>query len=52
MTGRDWRAGELRLLAMALVIAVAAVTSVGSSSIGCGSGWSATPHNCLQPTWW
>ncbi len=29
MTVRDWRAGELRLLAMALVIAVAAVTSVG-----------------------
>ncbi len=29
MTLRDWRAGELRLLAGALVIAVAAVTSVG-----------------------
>jgi putative ABC transport system permease protein len=29
MVGRDWRGGELRLLAIALVIAVAAVTSVG-----------------------
>ena len=29
MTVRDWRAGELRLLGMALVIAVASVTSVG-----------------------
>jgi putative ABC transport system permease protein len=29
MTRRDWRAGELRLLALALLIAVAAVTSVG-----------------------
>lgn len=29
MTQRDWRAGELRLLAAALLIAVAAVTSVG-----------------------
>ncbi len=29
MTLRDWRAGELRLLGLALVIAVASVTSVG-----------------------
>ncbi len=29
MLGRDWRAGELRILALALVIAVASVTSVG-----------------------
>ena len=29
MLRRDWRSGELRLLALALVIAVAAITSVG-----------------------
>lgn len=29
MTTRDWRAGELKLLGLALVIAVASVTSVG-----------------------
>src|SRR5687768_2499449 len=29
MLARDWRAGELRVLAVALVIAVASVTSVG-----------------------
>lgn len=29
MLARDWRAGELRVLAMALVVAVASITSVG-----------------------
>ena len=29
MTQRDWRAGELRFLLLALVVAVAAVSSVG-----------------------
>ena len=29
MLGRDWRAGELRVLALALVLAVTSVTSVG-----------------------
>ncbi|MGH8594432.1 MAG: ABC transporter permease, partial [Gammaproteobacteria bacterium] len=29
MLGRDWRSGEIRLMASALVLAVAAVTSVG-----------------------
>lgn len=29
MLGRDWRTGELRVLALALVVAVASVTSVG-----------------------
>ncbi|MDH3320585.1 MAG: ABC transporter permease, partial [Betaproteobacteria bacterium] len=29
MLGRDWRAGELRVLAAALVVAVASITSVG-----------------------
>jgi putative ABC transport system permease protein len=29
MLKRDWRAGELRILAVALLIAVASVTSVG-----------------------
>ena len=28
MLGRDWRSGELRILALALVVAVASVTSV------------------------
>ena len=28
MLARDWRAGELRILAMALVVAVASITSV------------------------
>jgi putative ABC transport system permease protein len=29
MLARDWRSGELRTLAMALVVAVASITSVG-----------------------
>src|SRR4051812_19032120 len=29
MTGRDWRSGELRFLLLALLVAVAAISSVG-----------------------
>ena len=49
MTARDWRAGELRLLAMALVIAVAAVTSVGFFVDRFVSDSSATPRSCSGP---
>jgi len=38
MLARDWRAGELRVLAAALVVAVASVTSVGFFADRVGRG--------------
>jgi len=47
MLARDWRAGELRILAMALVIAVAAVTSVGFFADRVGKGLVRDAHQLL-----
>lgn len=43
---RDLRAGELRLLIVAVTLAVAALTSVGFLPIVCKAGCSATPCSC------
>jgi putative ABC transport system permease protein len=47
MLARDWRAGELRVLAMALVIAVAAVTSVAFFADRVGQALARDAHQLL-----
>jgi putative ABC transport system permease protein len=47
MLARDWRAGELRVLAMALVIAVAAITSVAFFADRVGQGLARDAHQLL-----
>jgi putative ABC transport system permease protein len=47
MLARDWRAGELRVLAIATVIAVASVTSVGFFSDRVGRGLARDAHQLL-----
>jgi putative ABC transport system permease protein len=44
---RDWRAGELRVLAMALTIAVAAITSVAFFADRVGQGLARDAHQLL-----
>lgn len=40
---RDWRAGELRLLVLAVTLAVAALTAVGFLLIDFKTAWNAMP---------
>ena len=47
MLARDWRAGELRVLAAAMVIAVASVTSVGFFADRVGRGLARDAHQLL-----
>ena len=47
MLARDWRAGELRVLAMALVIAVAAITSVAFFADRIGQALARDAHQLL-----
>jgi putative ABC transport system permease protein len=47
MLARDWRAGELKVLAMALVVAVASVTSVGFFADRIGRGLARDAHQLL-----
>jgi putative ABC transport system permease protein len=47
MLARDWRAGELRILAMALVIAVAALTSVAFFADRVGQALARDAHQLL-----
>jgi putative ABC transport system permease protein len=47
MLVRDWRAGELRVLAMALTIAVAAITSVAFFADRVGQGLARDAHQLL-----
>src|ERR671914_1879398 len=44
---RDWRAGELRVLALALTIAVAAITSVAFFADRVGQGLARDAHQLL-----
>src|SRR5687767_7533569 len=47
MLARDWRAGELRVLAMALVLAVAAITSVAFFADRVGQALARDAHQLL-----
>ena len=47
MLGRDWRAGELRILAAALVVAVASITSVAFFADRVGSALVRDAHQLL-----
>ena len=47
MLARDWRAGELRVLAGALVIAVAAITSVAFFADRIAQGLARDAHQLL-----
>jgi putative ABC transport system permease protein len=47
MLARDWRAGELRVLAAALVVAVAGITSVGFFADRIGQGLARDAHQLL-----
>ena len=47
MLGRDWRAGELRVLAAALVVAVASITSVAFFADRVGRGLVRDAHQLL-----
>ena len=47
MLARDWRAGELRVLAAALVIAVAAITSVAFFADRIAQGLARDAHQLL-----
>src|SRR5258706_3004091 len=47
MLARDWRAGELRILAMALVVAVSSITSVAFFADRVGRGLARDAHQLL-----
>ena len=47
MTGRDWRAGELRFLLLALIVAIAAMSAVGFSVERLRSGLTRDAHQLL-----
>lgn len=47
MTARDWRAGELRFLLVALIVAVAALSSVGFFIDRMRSGMDRDAHQLL-----
>jgi putative ABC transport system permease protein len=49
---RDLRAGELRLIIVAVLLAVAALSSVGFLPTACRPACSATPVSCWAAMWW